>query len=152
MDHQTEALIQRLTDEHHLHLVELSLKKTSSRLIIRVFVDTEAGVTIDQCSALSRAIDREMEAAQLISEAYTLEVSSPGVDRPLTEPWQFQKHVGRRLKVAFINANKSPDEVGGKLDAIDGDWLVLHTGRKSKPTEVRIPFDQVTKAVVQLDW
>jgi len=152
MDPQTEELIRRLTEEHGLHLVELSLKNTSSRVIIRVFVDSETGVTIGQCSALSREIDRELESSQRMGDAYTLEVSSPGVDRPLTMAWQFRKNVGRRLKVDFMNVRKEPDQIAGKLLAIDGEWLVLHSGKKGKPSEVRIPLDQVRQATVQLDW
>lgn len=139
--------------EHGLHLLELNLKRTSAGVSIKIFVDSETGVTIDQCSRLSRDVDAAIEGQQMLKNAYTLEVSSPGVDRPLTEAWQFRKNIGRQLRIDFQNASKEVVQLKGRLMAVEAEWLVVvPSGKKKGATEVRIPMDRIQRAIVELDW
>ncbi len=153
LENDIRELIAHKTRVHGLYLVELNIKQTQSRLMIRAYVDHETGVTIDECSRLSRDIDAAIEAGRILGDAYTLEVSSPGIDRPLTEAWQFRKNVGRKLRIDFLNVRREPDQIKGSLIAVEAEWLVIApSGKKKDAAEIRIPMDQVRQAVVELDW
>ena len=79
-----------------IFLVDLQVTIGARRL------DTEEGVTIEECALLSRKLGHHMEENEWIEEAYNLEVSSPGLDYPLTHGWQFKKNVGRQIKVWLV--------------------------------------------------
>lgn len=143
---------QVLMDE--LRLVELDVKPLHKRLLVRVYVDTEKGVTIDQCTRLSRSIEATLESEQLMDSAYTLEVSSPGIERPIREAWQFRKNIGRELDIDYTAAGGGRTRVAAKLTVVDGEWLVLEPVAKGRKTteEIRIPMDQIQQAVIKMRW
>ncbi len=106
-------------------LVDIEVKGTKK---VSVYIDSEEGVSFDICKKLSRFLEEKIEAENLMDERYTLEVSSPGTDRPLKYLKQFNKHLGRKLKVKTLEG----DEIQGKLQEIAGNILVLETGGKDK--------------------
>ena len=84
-----------------IFLVDLQVTIGARRTLISILLDTEEGVTIEECALLSRKLGHHMEENEWIEEAYNLEVSSPGLDYPLTHGWQFKKNVGRQIKVSI---------------------------------------------------
>lgn len=85
-----------------IFLVDLQVTQGARRTLISILLDTEEGVTIEECALLSRKLGHHMEENEWIEEAYNLEVSSPGLDYPLTHGWQFKKNVGRQIKVWLV--------------------------------------------------
>lgn len=95
-------LAQPLLEELGLVLWDLRFEKEGSLWYLRYFIDKEEGVTIDDCERFSRAIDKRLDAADPIDQSYTLEVSSPGIERELTKDWHYEACMGLELSVRLI--------------------------------------------------
>lgn len=117
---------------------------------VEVFVDTDEGIKFWQCQKLSRAIEAYLDESQSLGEAYTLEVSSPGVDKPLKLFRQFPRNVGRNLELTLPEGR----EVSGKLMELDGNDLVMRVqgAKKGQFKQEVIPFDTIQKAIVQVSF
>ena len=114
--------------EQGVHLVELTLTG-SGRVKILALIDSEDGVTIDQCTKFSRSVTQETDLITELDEGYVIEVSSPGVDRPLEFPFQYKKNVGRKIRVTL----EGGEEVEGELtDATEQGITVKLPGLKKK--------------------
>lgn len=148
-----EALVlENLPDESHF-LVDLQLTSKSNQLLLNILIDADAGLTIDSCAKVSRAVSAEIEALELIDSAYRIEVSSPGVDFPLSSERQYRKNIGRELKV-FLQEGK---ELKGKLISVSESGIVLEAkmkekGKKAVLQEVSVAFEDIKKSVVQVSF
>ena len=115
-----------------------------------LIVDGDQGITIDDCAALSRAINESLESE--ISDPYTLEVSTPGLDHPLKLKRQYKKNVGRGLKVV----RKDKSIVNGTLKETEEEKIVLETeigqGKKTEVKIIEIPFTEIEKAFVTVSF
>lgn len=148
-----EARIRELLDKHlattDLFVVEV---KALPKARIQVFIDSDTGLTIDQCARISRYLEQHLEEEQLVPENYNLEVSSPGVGQPLMMQRQYRKNVGRKVEVKLTEG----DKLKGKLEAADDEQITLRYKTKDKETrkrvekEVTIPYSaiQSTKVLV----
>jgi ribosome maturation factor RimP len=85
---------------------------------VRAFVDTETGVTLDECARLSREIERAIEAAGVVPERYVLEVSSPGIDRPLTRRRHYERYAGREVEVRLYRKRGGRKKFVGTLERV----------------------------------
>jgi ribosome maturation factor RimP len=131
------------------HLIDLVVRGTRANAVVEVFVDTDSGVTTDLCSAISREIARVFDHSGWFPGAYRLEVSSPGIDRPLQYPWQYRKHIGRSLGVRTRNS-PGPERRSCRLAAVHDDGIVV-VGEGETQEEL-IPFEDLTEAVVRSPW
>jgi ribosome maturation factor RimP len=120
--------------------------------VVKVVVDTPSGITIDEITAINRFLRKdEILAQQVGSTEFRLEVTSPGVDAGLKEPWQFERHVGQRLRVQWHSEEDSEDEVQqveGRLVKTGTDGIVLNLAGR----EQALAWKQIIQAIVQLDW
>ncbi|MBI5474160.1 MAG: ribosome maturation factor RimP [Ignavibacteriae bacterium] len=126
------------------HVIDTSIRGSKNRSIIEIFVDAEGSVTSELCSEISRDAAKLFEERDIITGAYDLVVSSPGIDRPLKFPWQYKKHVGRKLSVTLTSEGKNE----GKLVAADEDEITLDVGG----AQMRIRFDAIREATVKAPW
>lgn len=120
-----EALVGKLADRSGLELVECDLFRAGRRLILRVFVDKEGGIALDDCQKLSRELGTALDLEDLIPQAYTLEVSSPGVDRPLRTTRDFLRNRGRTLRLGLSEPLAGKKAVSGKLLDADDEKIEL---------------------------
>lgn len=158
---QTLTKIGELADpvlvEMGLELVDLEFKREGSSWTLRFFIDKEGGVTLDDCADFSREIDTLLEVENLIPSAYRLEVSSPGLDRPLKKAEDFQRFIGRLAKVKTRD-KMDPDGRGHQRKTFLGELLGLENGMvrlrqtDSKGGEVALPYDNIEKANLELDF
>ena len=125
-------------------LVDVSIKGERGTSIVQVFVDTDEGVTADQCAAVSREIASDLDTLNAIPGRYRLEVSSPGLDRPLTLPRQFKKNVGRKLRIVS-SAVGARAEASGTLQEVSESSLTLLTPDQGA---VSFPLDRIEEAYV----
>lgn len=135
-------------------VVEIDLKSIQSRKMIRIFLDSENGITIDQCKAFSRKIGDKMELDNTIDAEYVLEVSSPGVERPIKEDWQFRKNIGREILVNYTDRDKTSKECKGTIENVIENKLHLKLkGKKKNQSEmIEIPLGKINSALIQLKW
>ena len=89
------ALAKPVVEQMGLQLWDVRFEKEGASWYLRIFIDKEGGVTIDDCENLSRAMDQILDDADPISQSYYLEVSSPGIGRDLVRPWHFQRYLGQ---------------------------------------------------------
>ena len=141
-----------LPDAEHF-IVEVKVERVADKTKVLVLVDADQGMTIAACAKLSRALSGELEANELLEEAYTLEVSSPGLDYPLTEKRQYLKNQGRSLKVYL----QTGEEILGKLKEVEELGIKLgvtkkEKGKKSVEEERIVPFNEIKKSIVQVSF
>jgi ribosome maturation factor RimP len=142
-------LVERCIAPPRAYLVDLRVRGEKGGKIVEVFVDSEVGVTTELCADLSRDIGSAIDMAGEIHGSYRLIVSSPGADRPLRFPWQYTKHVGRRLTVVAKTETGRRD-VTGMLKHADqhGIWIESPDDK----TGSRLLFDEILESRVQLPW
>jgi len=139
---QTE-ITQLLADEGVV-LLEMNSVARNRSVQIRVIGDRkENGITIDDCARLSREIRNLIIEKNLIEGDFSLEVSSPGLDYPLREPWQFRKNLGRLLKIR-VPGEKGPKEISGRLKLVQEKGIVLTVDKK----EINPEFNELLSAKV----
>ncbi len=131
------------------HVIDLVVRGEKGTRVVEVFVDSEEGVTSDLCSAISTEVSESIERENLLQGSYRLDVSSPGIDRPLRFPWQYRKHVGRPLQVKMRSAEETLTVTGGLL-AVDDDGIMLQTGKKDPGR--RVLFRDLLEARVKAPW
>ena len=127
-------------------ILDISIKEKR----VEVYADTDEGIKFWQCQKMSRAIESYLDESLILGEAYTLEVSSPGVDKPLQLYRQYPRNVGRQLKVSLIDDK----EVEGKLEEINEQEMTLKVaGAKKGMFKTRvIPFEEVKSSLVMVSF
>ncbi|WP_250419134.1 MULTISPECIES: ribosome maturation factor RimP [Pontibacter] len=136
-----------------LFIVDVAVSDSPARPKITVLADGEQGITIDQCATISRRINAKIAETYGEELAYVLEVSSPGVDFPLTQPKQFKRNVGRNLKLKLQDGI----EKTGKLEEVTETGInlteeVKQKGKKATYVPVQIPFGEIVKANVVISF
>jgi ribosome maturation factor RimP len=127
LDQLTE-LITPILEDLGFELVDLEYKQEGRDLFLRIFVDKTGGVNLDDCASVSREIGALLEVEDVISDAYRLEVSSPGMDRVLKRPADFERFTGERIKIKSKEAI-DPDGRGHNRKTFVGELLGLTQGR-----------------------
>lgn len=140
--------------EGPIFLVDLQVSQGAKRSQVTILVDTLEGISIDECALLSRKLAHHIEENLWIEEAYNLEVSSPGLDFPLTQGWQFQKNIGRKVKVWM----KKEGQVEGVLLAYKEDSIEILTEKTLKHRVIVakestwFPLAEIDKIKVQVSF
>ena len=140
-------LIDECVAKHSAHTIDVTVRGSQHKSTVEIFVDAEAGVTSDLCSTISRDIADMFDARELFKAQYQLEVSSPGIERPLKFPWQYKKHIGRKLDVTVRVENGSEVQTG-KLFSVTDEGVTLETSKG--PAQIR--FDAIQQAIVKVPW
>ncbi|WP_326618179.1 ribosome maturation factor RimP [Streptomyces decoyicus] len=145
------GLLEPLVAARDLDLEEIEVTPAGKRRVLRIVVDSDEGVQLDECAELSREASQVLDDSDAMGGApYTLEVTSPGADRPLTELRHYRRAVGRLIKAQL-------HEGGGlvaRIIAVDDAGLDVEVpGVKGrKPTARRLSFDEIAKARVELEF
>jgi len=144
-------LVAPIIEEFGLELVDVEYKRERSDWFLRLFIDKPGGVTLDDCADLSREVDPLLEVEGLIPHAYRLEVSSPGLDRPLKKAADFVRFVGERVRVKS-RESLDPDGRGharktfrGILQRADDEGLTIAQQDK-RGGEVTFRYDELAEA------
>ncbi len=139
-------LEQPLADEG-FELLDVRVFRGGGRLTLRVYLDRPGGVSVDDCAVASRSIGLLLEEADPVAEAYVLEVSSPGVRRPLRTPAHYAAAVGQDV-VLRLDPASGRDRLRGRLVSSDAERLVLDvvSGEERRHTELTVPLARVREA------
>lgn len=152
-----EGLIQQLTElagqaasGSNIEIVEVDLRGSGKARLLRVYIDKPGGVMHGDCEYVSERLGALLDETDAIQgDAYTLEVSSPGVERKLRNPRDFERALGRRIKVSLREPIEERRGMEGKLAAFTGEVLELETA-PGKVTQ--IPLKSVQKANLKFEW
>ncbi len=119
---KTEALIQPILDAHQFELVDIEYVKEGGTMILRAYIDKPGGILIDDCELVSRALSDKLDEADFIEDdAYTLEVSSPGLLRPFKKDKDFLRNIGSPVEVKLFKAVDGEKEFIGTLTAYEDE-------------------------------
>lgn len=140
-----ESDISAILLEWNAVLIDLTMKNISGNPIIQVFADNEKGINAEELAEISKKITKVFDTKDQFPKNYRLDVSSPGIDRPLKYLWQYKKNIGRDLEITFQESNKQ-NFITGTLESVDNEKMIL----KTKKQDLEIPFPQILKAVVQI--
>jgi ribosome maturation factor RimP len=132
-----------------LELEDVELRNVGRRLVLRVLVDSDHGVTLDEVAVASHAVADALDTSDVLGdEPYTLEVSSPGVDRPLTSPRHWHRNVGRLVAVTLTDGR----ETTGRLLTVTDDSVELEVNLKGRISRTTVALADVRRAVVQVEF
>ena len=148
-----KAMAEASLPDQDLFIVDVAVSDTPVRPKITVLADGEQGITIDQCATISRRINKRIEEEFGEEVSYVLEVSSPGLDFPLTQPQQFKRNLGRSLKLKLQDGT----EKTGKLEeATEAGLSLLEEvklkGKKATYVPVQVPYADIVKANVVISF
>ncbi len=141
------AIIEPITSDHGLELVEVQYRQEQHGWVLRITIYKEEGVSIDDCARVSRETAHVLDVEDIIPYKYHLEVSSPGLDRPLSTPRDFERNVGRKINITLAgsdNAFSGP----GIIEKVDGDEITLKTDKEL----MTFPCTQVKKAKLVIEF
>ena len=142
-----EALVRPVIEGAGLELVDVVFRRESGHRVLRVVVDREGGVDLDTISELSEKVSRRLDLEGFASGPYALEVSSPGIERPLRRPREFQRRVGDRLRVRTATGS-SGSTIEGELVSADDEAIVI----AAPGGERRVPYVEIASARTVADW
>lgn len=145
-----------------LELLGVEYLPSPGGAVLRLYIDVPAGalgddgvprmVGIEDCESVSREVSAQLDVEDPISGHYTLEVSSPGVDRPLFTPAQFARFLGEDAKVVLQLPMDGRRRFQGRIVAVEGDRIDFDIDAKPAPQRVSVAFDNIEKARLVPDW
>ena len=139
---KVEEILLPVVDEAGLELVDVEYTKEGDRRYLRIFIDKPEGITHEDCSYVSERIDPLLDEKVPIAQAYTLEVSSPGLERPLKKPADFQRFAGRDVNITTFNAIAGSKKHTGVLKGLKEQSVVVAIGG----VEHEIALEQIASA------
>ncbi|MBI4340682.1 MAG: hypothetical protein HY598_00190 [Candidatus Omnitrophica bacterium] len=145
---EIQALVSPLLGEREMELVELICHPAGGELMVRLLVDRVGGVTIQQCAQANQVIRQALEASGLVPEGFTVEVSSPGLDRPLTTKRDFERAIGEDLRLDVRLEEGRSKEVRGMLLAVQPAAVVV----KTTGGNITVPMAEIRVAKKAIRW
>lgn len=138
-------ILEPIIAERNLELIDLEFVKEGANWYLRIYIDKEGGVDIDDCEGVSRAFEAKLDAEDPIEQAYILEVSSPGIDRPLKKAADFEKYRGEIIDIKLYKALEGQKQFQGKLLGLEKEVISIEDDNNKV-----IAFDQKDVASVRL--
>jgi len=140
-------LIEPICQSENIYLSDVSLHGGDRNTIIKIVVDTENGITLNQCQGLSKNILDIFYRRDLFQDKYRLEVSSPGITKPLEHSYEFRRNIGKQLEVNYVRGDEKCF-VTGELLKYTQDAITL----KSDKIDLDIPLNDIEQAKIKLKW
>ena len=145
LDKRIEELARQISQEHGYELYDIELKNTNTGRVLRVFITSPNGVNLDDCASISRKFSYELDVLDIVPTKYTLEVSSPGLERTLTKESHYHMAVGETVKVTFKKEDKTYTHIG-VLKAVTPTGLVIkQDDNGNEQSGEEYPFDSIKK-------
>lgn len=145
---KTEQFLIPLMEEYGFELVDVEYVKEAGNWYLRAYIDKEGGIAVDDCEAVSRRLGDWLDEKDFIQDSYILEVSSPGLGRPLKKEKDFARSIGKEVEVKLYRAREKQKDFTGVLKAYDEDTVTIEMEHETElvleRTEIaliRLAFD-----------
>ncbi len=122
---KTERFLQPLVEENHFELVDVEYIKEAGNWYLRAYIDKEGGITVDDCEVISRRLGEWLDEKDFIADSYILEVSSPGLGRPLKKEKDFERSIGKDVDIRLYKPLNKQKEFTGTLKAYDKETVTI---------------------------
>ncbi|UAT31853.1 ribosome maturation factor RimP [Bacillus badius] len=147
-----EQLVKPITEELDLELVDIEYVKEGKNWFLRVYIDKEAGVDIEECGMVSERLSEKLDETDPIPYNYFLEVSSPGAERPLKKMKDYERAIGKRVHVKTYEPIDGEKTFEGTLLSFEQEELVVEYLMKTRKKQVVIPLDKIAKARLAISF
>ena len=137
----------KVTESLGFELVDVEFVKEGSEYYLRIYIDKEGGIDINDCEAASRKISDLLDEKDPIGEPYILEVSSPGMFRVLKKDKDLERSIGKTVLVKFFKAIDGEKQIRGELESFDSSGITV----KAEETSINVPRDNVAKISLDPD-
>jgi ribosome maturation factor RimP len=145
---EVEELVRPVVEAAGLELVEVTFGRQAPRRVLRVIVDRQGGVDLDAISDVSERVSRRLDLEGFAPGPYSLEVSSPGIERALRQPSDFARRLGETVRVKTNTPLEGSRTIVGALVSADDESIVIATAGG----EVRVPYRDIASARTVVDW
>ena len=142
---RTEALLLPIMEEMHFELVDVEYVKEAGNWYLRFYIDKEGGITVDDCEAVSRIFSDKLDELDFIEDAYIMEVSSPGLGRPLKKEKDYARSMGKEVEIRTYRPINKEKEFYGILSAYDESSVTITTEDQKEQT-----FEKADIALIRL--
>ena len=146
---QIWTITQSVVSELGYELVDIELTGNRSQLAIRVYIEKSGGILLSDCVAVSRNLGERLDEKDVIEKSYRLEVSSPGIERPLRKIQDYERYVGHRVRIRLKGSRKGKRKIVGKLDEVAGNIVRIVSENEEK---VSLSLADIAKANLDVDW
>ena len=126
-EQKTENLLEPILEEHHFELVDVEYVKEGGSWYLRAYIDKPGGITVDDCEVVNRALGDLLDEHDFIEDSYILEISSPGLGRPLKKERDFERSLGEEVEIRTYRMVNKEKEFRGILKAYDKDTVTIET-------------------------
>ena len=145
-----EEIAQRVAESEGMELVEVEVKGGGAQRLVRISIDKPAGVTHADCELVSQQVGTILDVEDVVPGGrYTLEVSSPGVERRLLKPRDYERFEGKKAKITLRDPMEGQRHWEGTIAGLAGGAVALEVGPGKT---IRFPFEQVLKAHLKFEW
>ncbi|KAA3616044.1 MAG: hypothetical protein DWQ05_09815 [Calditrichaeota bacterium] len=140
-------IVKPLIDNKNIEFVDLEIKGSQNNPVICIYVDEVGGIPIKKCVSISRELNQIIETENIIKSAYRIDVSSPGMDRPLKTERDFARNIGRFIKIDY-QLNEVKHERDGEIVSAESEYVII-----KKNEEIHeIFYESIDKALIQIKW
>jgi ribosome maturation factor RimP len=143
---QIEDLAGRVADDQGVEVFDIELLG-KGKLLLRVAIDKEGGVTLDDCERFSKSLGALLDVEDVIHRTYTLQVSSPGLDRPLRNLQEFEKNKGKLARVVTVEKIENQNFIVGRIAEVNNGVVTLLVDDRA----IDIPYDKIAKARLEIE-
>ena len=144
-----EAIAERVAEPEGIEIVEIELKGGGKNRFLRISIDKPEGVTHGDCELISHQVGTVLDVEDVVPGAYTLEVSSPGVERKLQKYKDFERFIGKKIKAILREPVENSRRWEGTLASCADGLIILEV---AEGKTIQFPFDQVEKANLKFEW
>jgi ribosome maturation factor RimP len=141
-----EDLLTPILSNLDLELVDIEYVKEGKNWFLRIYIDKDSGVDIEECGLVSERLSEKLDELDPIPHNYFLEVSSPGAERPLKKEKDYQKAIGKNVFIKTYEPIDDEKTFEGTLKAFDGETVTIEVKIKTRKKEVIVPFDKIASA------
>jgi ribosome maturation factor RimP len=146
-----EQQVQRIVESEGLELVHIDYRRQGNGYLLRIDIDKEGGVTVDDCSLVSQQVSTWLDVEDPIPGEYELQVSSPGLDRKFYKPADYEKFTGRLVRVKTSRAIRGLHVIVGRLKSFDGASVVVTDPVMKKDPDYEIPLDVIKETRLEVE-
>ncbi|NWF98395.1 MAG: ribosome maturation factor RimP [Nitrospirae bacterium] len=139
-------LAKKIADQHSVDIFDIEILG-KGKMLLRIMIDKPEGVTLDDCEQFSRSLSALLDIEDPFEGPYTLEVSSPGLDRPLKKPEDFENNTGKLARIVTSEKINNQSFFIGRILKVQNNIIVILTKEK----EIKIPFDKIKKANLEIE-
>ena len=141
-----------IAEHEGVEIFDIQILSSSKKTILKVIIDKNEGVTIDDCERMSKSLGALLDVEDPIKVPYTLEVSSPGIDRPLATQRDFERNIGKLVRIITLEKIDNQTFFIGRISDVGENWIRVSLDRKGKSEDLFIPLEKISKAKLEIEF